>query len=70
MDHDSILGSVDAGRYLDGNVEGRLKNTVFAANGRLYLETHYEAILLGGDTWHNQMKLQDRFPDVLRKIFS
>jgi hypothetical protein len=69
VDHESILGSVDAGRYKDGNMEGRLKNTVFAAEGRLYLETHYEAVLLGGDTWHNQRKLQNRFPGVFRKDF-
>jgi len=64
VDHESILGSVDAGRYLDGNMEGRLKNAIFTDDGRLYLETHYEMVLLGGDTWHNQRELQSRYPGL------
>jgi len=69
VDQESILGSVDAGRYKEGNMEGRLKNTLLAAEGRLYLETHYEAVLLGGDTWHNQRQLRNRFPGVFREDF-
>jgi hypothetical protein len=69
VDRESILGSVDAGRYTDGNMEGRLKNTVSTAEGRLYLETHYEAVLLGGDTWKNQRALQGRFPDGFTEGF-
>jgi hypothetical protein len=64
VESDSILGSVDAGRYVDGDLEGRLKNTILGAGGRIYLETHYEAVLLGGDTWRNQRQLQDLYPGV------
>jgi hypothetical protein len=69
VDHGSVLGSEDAGLYKDGNLEGRLKNTIFAAEGRLYLDTQYEAVLLGGDTWHNQRRFQNRYPDLLREDF-
>jgi hypothetical protein len=69
VDHDSILGSVDAGLYLDGSMEGRLKNTILGVGGKVYLETHYEAVVLGGDTWHNQRQLQNRFPGVFNDNF-
>jgi hypothetical protein len=49
-DDRSVYQLVGTGTYLDGAGELRLKNQLFFGDwGRF--ETHYEAILLGGDAW-------------------
>jgi len=52
---------VDTGEYLDGSLEGRLKNRLYWGGGT-YLDTHYEIVFSGGDTRKNQKELQQRFP--------
>lgn len=49
VDEDSFLGSVAAGEYYDGSLEGRLKGSIAWGRGWSF-ETHYEALLAGGDT--------------------
>lgn len=48
-DDKAAPGVVDTGPYYDGSGECRLKNQVFFGNWGNF-ETHYEAILSGGDT--------------------
>ena len=59
-DADSIFGPVDTGTYYDGSIDLRLTNETFFSD-RLFLETHYEAILVGGDSRRNLKKLQQIF---------
>ena len=40
---------VDTGPYYDGHIDFRLKNTIFFSDWGSF-ETHYEAVLAGGDT--------------------
>ena len=63
IEEESIFEAVDTGEYLDGNLEGRLKNQLFWGR-HVYLDTHYEIVLSGGDTRYNQKELQQRFPGL------
>ena len=58
-DSDSIFSLVDVGPYLDGQIEIRLKNTSYISN-RVFLETHYESLLAGGDTRRKTNQLMDQ----------
>lgn len=60
-DDDSLYGLVGAGTYYDGSIEGRLKNRLYLGSS-VYLDTHYEIILSGGDTRKKQKELEDLFP--------
>jgi hypothetical protein len=61
---DSIYEAVDTGTYYDGSGEFRLINKLqFSENE--YLETHYEAVLSGGDTTRREKALGKIFPVIL-----
>ena len=60
-DADSIFEPVGTGTYYDGSIDLRLTNETFFSD-RLFLETHYEAILVGGDTRRKLKELQSVFP--------
>ncbi len=60
-DDDSLYGLVGAGTYYDGSVEGRLKNRFYLGSS-VYLDTHYEIILSGGDTRRKQKELEMLLP--------
>jgi hypothetical protein len=60
-DDESIQGSAQAGPYYDGSGEWRLKNKVFFGDWG-YFETHYEAILSGGDTRRTAESLAQLYP--------
>lgn len=62
-DEESFFHLVGTGPYYDGNAEGRMNNKIFFADWG-YFETHYEVILLGGDTWRKGKRLGKRFPDL------
>lgn len=57
-DDRSIYQWVGTGTTIDGSGEFRLKNQLFFGDWGSF-ETHYEAILLGGDTWQKGRELQD-----------
>jgi hypothetical protein len=61
IDDRSIYQYADSGPYYDGQAEVRLKNEIFVGS-RWALETHYEAVAVGGDTRANNSKLRRRFP--------
>ena len=61
FDHESVFAPVGTGTYYDGNLEGRLKNRLFFADWG-YFETHYEAVLSGGDTRSKTKDLETLFP--------
>jgi hypothetical protein len=46
---DTLYGELDTNPWLDGNGEFRLKNKLFFGK-QAYFETHYEALVAGGDT--------------------
>jgi hypothetical protein len=60
-DDESALGSLETGPYYDGSGEFRLKNKVFFEDWG-YFETHYEAILSGGDTRRTAKSLAQLYP--------
>ncbi len=63
VDDESIFQPVGTGTFYDGNAEVRIKNTLFfGASG--YLETHYEALISGGDTRSKGKDLEALFPDL------
>jgi hypothetical protein len=55
---DSPYRAVGPETFLDGSLEGRLKNTLFWGQ-RTRLDTHYEAIASGGDTRSADSELAD-----------
>ena len=57
-DDRSLYQRVGTGTYLDGSGEFRFKNQIFFADWGSF-ETHYEAVLLGGETWQKGRALQD-----------
>jgi len=57
---DSFYSLVGTGKYYDGSAEGRLKNRSYFGSS-VYLDTHYEIILTGGDTRKKQKKLEKIF---------
>jgi hypothetical protein len=65
FDHESVFAPVGAGTYYDGNMEGRLKNRLFFADWG-YFETHYEAVLSGGDTRSKTKDLETLFPVLFK----
>jgi hypothetical protein len=62
-DDESVYQLVGTGTLYDGSAEGRLKNKVFFGNWG-YFETHYEVVLLGGDTWEKERELERLLPDL------
>lgn len=61
-DDESIFQVVGTRPYYDGNVSFRLKNQLFYSDW-ISLETHYEAVLSGGDTRQKVGQLEQRYPD-------
>ncbi len=53
----------------DGNIEGRLKNTLFWGS-RVRLDTQYEIVASGGDTRGTYGDLAARFPEALSKALA
>lgn len=64
-DDESVFHPVGTGTYFDGNTEGRLKNKLFFGEWG-YFETHYEAVLSGGDTRNKGKELERLFPDFFK----
>lgn len=63
VDNESFFHPVGTGTYYDGNTEGRLKNKLYFAEWGCF-DTHYEIVLLGGDTWQKGKELETLFPDL------
>ena len=66
LDEDSVYQFVDDDPYFDGQLEGRLKNRIDFGK-RWSMETHYELVALGGDTYENTLEL-GTLPPVLSEI--
>jgi hypothetical protein len=64
-DDESVFKPVGTGTYYDGDAEGRLKNRLFLGKWG-YFETHYEAVLSGGDTWKKGKELERLFPGLFK----
>jgi len=60
-DDESISRSVQTGPHYDGSGECRIKNKVFFGDWG-YFETHYEAVLSGGDTRRTEQSLAQLYP--------
>ena len=65
---ESFFQPVGTGPYHDGHAEGRLKSKLFFG-GWGYFETHYEAILSGGDTRSKLKELERLYPHLFRTGF-
>jgi hypothetical protein len=64
-DDESVFQLVGTGPYYDGSAEFRLKNKVFFGDWG-YFETHYEAVLAGGDTRRKVKEVERLLPDLFR----
>ncbi len=70
VDDETVFQPVGAGNYYDGFVNFRLKNKIFFGD-RGTLETHYEAIVSGGDTRKKKRMLQRIYPALSKSgLFS
>jgi hypothetical protein len=67
-DDQTLYGTVGNSPYVDGSVEGRLKNQLFLGDWGQF-ETHYEVILFGGDTRGENQELEQLFPDLDKILF-
>jgi hypothetical protein len=68
-DGQTVYGAVGSSpSYVDGSVEGRLKNQLFFNNWGQF-ETHYEVILYGGDTREKNHELEQLFPNFDNILF-
>ena len=67
-DDQTLYGTVGSNPYVDGSVEGRLKNQLFFGEWG-QLETHYEVILYGGDTRGKNQELGQLFPNFDNILF-
>ncbi|MCF8114467.1 MAG: hypothetical protein K9K21_11520 [Desulfotignum sp.] len=61
QDDASVYRLAGTGEYFDASGELRLKNTLFFTD-QLSLETHYEALVSGGDTRRKTAEIQNRLP--------
>ncbi|QTA90806.1 hypothetical protein [Desulfonema magnum] len=64
-DDESVFQLADTGPYYDSSGEFRLKTKAFFADWGFF-ETHYEAILSGGDTWQSKKFLERLSPDFFK----
>jgi hypothetical protein len=62
-DEESVFQPVGTRTYSDGAAEVRLKNRLLFGNWG-YFETHYEAVLSGGDTRRRSSELERLFPPL------
>lgn len=65
-DEASVYGRTGTETSYDGNAEARLKSALFLGDWG-YLETHYEAIISGGDTRSRGKELEKAFPQLSRQ---
>jgi hypothetical protein len=61
IDDRSVYQYAEAGPYVDAQAEMRLKNEIFIGD-RWTLETHYEFVAAGGETFENTSRLRDMLP--------
>ena len=67
-DDESFFQPVGTDPYYDGNAEVRVKNRLFFEKWGIF-ETHYEAILYGGDTRRKVKALEQLYPDLFKAAF-
>ena len=65
VENQSIYKHVGTGYFADGACDFRLKNKITLWN-RLILETHYEAVVTGGDTLRRTKDLTRAYPALAR----
>ena len=64
-DDESYFQPVGTDPYYDGHTDVRLKNRLFFGEWG-YFETHYEAVLSGGDTRRKGKALERLYPDLFK----
>jgi len=64
VDDETVFQPVGTGNYYDGFINLCLKNKIFYGE-RTYFETHYEAVVSGGETREKQRRLQKLYPGIL-----
>ncbi len=69
IDDETAFQPVGTGNYYDGFTNFRIKNKVFF-DDKGYFETHYEAIISGGDTQEKKRALQRLYPGLLNADLS
>jgi len=68
-DDESVFQAVGTEPYYDGNIEVRVKNRLFFEEWGIF-ETHYEAILSGGDTRREGKALERLYPALFKATFT
>ena len=64
LEEDSIYRYADSDPYSDGQFELRVKNQLYLGS-RWSMQTHYELVVLGGDTYENTQSLKQELPPDL-----
>ena len=67
-DEESFFQPVGTDPYYDGSAEVRVNNRLFFEEWGIF-ETHYEAVLSGGDTRRNLRSLERLYPDLFNAAF-
>jgi hypothetical protein len=67
-DDRTLYGTIGSNPYLDGSIDGRLKNQLYFGDWGQF-ETHYEIILFGGDTRRKNQEIEQRFPNLDKTFF-
>ena len=68
-DDESSFQLVGTGTYYDGNANLRLKNKTFFSEWG-YIDTHYELVVSGGDTWEKTKELKRFYPNLAEIFFA
>ena len=63
-DPDSIYGALGTDTDFDASGEFRLLNTLFFTEN-IRFDTHYENVILGGDSWRKGNQLNELFPGII-----
>jgi hypothetical protein len=64
LEEDSIYQYADSDPYSDGQFELRVKNQLYLGS-RWSMQTDYELVVLGGDTYENTQRLEQELPPLL-----
>jgi hypothetical protein len=67
-DDESLFQLVGTDTYYDAKANLRVKNKTFFSEWG-YIDTHYELVFLGGDTWEKTKELRLFYPNQADKLF-
>jgi hypothetical protein len=64
-DEETLEGALESPPHYDGTADFRIKNKLFFGQWG-YLDTHYEAVLWGGDSWRTTRSMEELYPGLVK----